>query len=44
MLDLSSRQCQAGQMREASWRDRLAKWPESLKLSDEEAKKPRREV
>jgi hypothetical protein len=31
-------------MTRASWEDRLAQWPETLKLSAEDAKKPRREV
>jgi len=31
-------------MPRASWQDRLDKWPEALKLSAEEAKKPAREV
>jgi hypothetical protein len=31
-------------MPRASWQDRLDKWPESLKLSAEDAKKPAREV
>jgi hypothetical protein len=31
-------------MPRAGWEERLAQWPESLKLSPEDAKKPRREV
>ena len=31
-------------MPRAGWEDRIAKWPESLKLSAEDAKKPAREV
>lgn len=33
-----------GRMPPASWQDQLKKWPEALKLSDEDAKKPAREV
>ncbi|SPF42268.1 hypothetical protein SBA4_2900013 [Candidatus Sulfopaludibacter sp. SbA4] len=31
-------------MPRASWEDRLAKWPDALKLKDEDAKKPARDV
>ena len=33
-----------GRMPRASWEDRLANWPEALKLKDEDAKKPAQEV
>jgi hypothetical protein len=41
--------CQRGntkpaRMPRAGWEERLAQWPESLRLSPEDAKKPRREV
>jgi hypothetical protein len=37
-------QVKPARMPRASWEDRLSKWPDALKLSAEDAKKPAREV